>query len=66
MLPDDNALINAIMNVGQNIAIENPFKIELVNVRDYPIYTNESGDISVKARNTQLYFKVRVFTRWFC
>ena len=42
------------MNVGQNIAIENPFKIELINERNYPIYTNGSGEINVNARSTQL------------
>ena len=62
ILPNDNNLIETIMNVGQNLAIENPFKIELVNERDYPIYTNGSGDINVNARDTQLYFKVRGFT----
>ena len=50
------------MNVGQNIAIQNPFKIELINERNYPIYTNGSGEINVNARDTQLYFKVRGFT----
>ena len=48
--------------VGQNIALENPFKIELINERDYPIYTSGSGDINVNARDTQLYFKVKGFT----
>ena len=56
ILPNDNDLIEAIMNVGQNIAVVNPFKIELVNEREYPIYTNGSGDINVNARDTQLYF----------
>ena len=54
--------LNFKVNAGQNIATENPFKIELVNERDYPIYTNGSGDINVNARDTQLYFKVRGFT----
>ena len=62
ILPNDDDLIEAIMNVGKNIAIENPFKIELINERNYPIYTNESGEINVNARDTQLYFKVRGFT----
>ena len=62
ILPNDNDLIEAIMNVGKNLAIENPFKIELINERNYPIYTNESGEINVNARDTQLYFKVRGFT----
>ncbi|MEL1231057.1 MAG: hypothetical protein VXA26_07065, partial [Candidatus Neomarinimicrobiota bacterium] len=62
ILPNDDDLIEAIMNVGKNLAIENPFKIELINERNYPIYTNESGEINVNARDTQLYFKVRGFT----
>ena len=62
ILPDDDTLIESIMNVGQNSNIQDPFKIELINERNYPIYTNGSGDINVNARNTQLYFKVRGFT----
>ena len=62
ILPDDDTLIESIMNVGQNSNIQDPFKIELINVRNYPIYTNGTGDINVNARNTQLYFKVRGFT----
>ena len=62
ILPNDNDLIEAIMNVGPSMPLESPFKIELINERNYPIYTSESGEISVNARNTQLYFKVKGFT----
>ena len=62
ILPNDDTLIESIMNVGQYSNLQDPFKIELVNERNYPIYTNGSGDINVNARDTQLYFKVRGFT----
>ena len=62
ILPNDNYLIEAIMKVGPSMPLESPFKIELINERNYPIYTNESGEINVNARNTQLYFKVKGFT----
>ena len=62
ILPNDNYLIEAIMKVGPSMPLESPFKIELINERNYPIYTNESGEINVNSRNTQLYFKVKGFT----
>ena len=50
------------MTFSSIIWSQNQFYIELVNERNYPLYINEKGDYNVKARSTQLVFKLNGIT----